>query len=259
MSADDAGSLVRRAKEARQRRGTAHLLQVAWAHAWMQLSRWRYTRLLGTTIAGLTLPPYYGRQRLASVTRFGYRSPRARIHHHDLSIGPYAYLGDGVTIFGDRGGGHVSIGERVHLHDGVFVQTGEGGSIRIGDRTHIQAHCHLSAYASRIDIGASVQIAPRCGFYPYDHGLEADRPIVEQSFTTRGPIVVGDGAWLGFGAVVLSGVTIGSGAVVGAGSVVTRDVPAMTIVAGNPARIVSQRLGSANPATDSEMTAEPRA
>lgn len=53
-------------------------------------------------------------------------------------------------------------------------------------------------------------------------------------------MIVGDNVWIGNRAIVLPGVTIGDGAVVGAGSVVTRDVPARTVVAGNPARVVRE-------------------
>ena len=50
------------------------------------------------------------------------------------------------------------------------------------------------------------------------------------------PIVVEDNVWIGFGAMIFPGVRIGTGSVVSAGAVVLSDVPALTIVAGNPAR-----------------------
>ena len=52
------------------------------------------------------------------------------------------------------------------------------------------------------------------------------------------PIHIGDGCWLGAGVIVVPGVTIGDNAVVAAGSVVIHDVPANTLVAGNPARVI---------------------
>jgi acetyltransferase-like isoleucine patch superfamily enzyme len=54
------------------------------------------------------------------------------------------------------------------------------------------------------------------------------------------PVVIEDDVWIGFGSAVLKGVTIGRGAVVAAMSVVTKDVPAYTIVAGNPAREIGR-------------------
>jgi acetyltransferase-like isoleucine patch superfamily enzyme len=52
------------------------------------------------------------------------------------------------------------------------------------------------------------------------------------------PVVIGDRVWVGTRAVILKGVTIGDGAVVAAGAVVNKDVPAHSVVAGGPARVV---------------------
>lgn len=52
------------------------------------------------------------------------------------------------------------------------------------------------------------------------------------------PVTIGQRVWIGMNAVILKGVTIGDGAVVAAGAVVTRDVPPLTVVGGNPARVL---------------------
>jgi hypothetical protein len=53
---------------------------------------------------------------------------------------------------------------------------------------------------------------------------------------------IGHDVWIGHGAIVLPGRSVGTGAVVAAGAVVTKDVPAYTVVAGNPARAIKRRF-----------------
>ena len=59
---------------------------------------------------------------------------------------------------------------------------------------------------------------------------------------TKGPIVLEDDVWIGFGATVLSCVTLGKGSVVGAGALVCGDVPSYAIVAGIPAKVIRYRF-----------------
>jgi acetyltransferase-like isoleucine patch superfamily enzyme len=59
---------------------------------------------------------------------------------------------------------------------------------------------------------------------------------------SKGPIVIEDDVWIGYGTTVLSGVTIGKGAVIAAGSVVTKDIPPYTVAGGNPARPLKPRF-----------------
>ncbi|MEP2529967.1 CatB-related O-acetyltransferase [Shimia sp.] len=62
--------------------------------------------------------------------------------------------------------------------------------------------------------------------------------------TSKGPVRIGHNVWIGDRVTVLSGITIGNGAVLAACSVVTRDVPAYTIVAGNPAKALRPRFSA---------------
>lgn len=60
----------------------------------------------------------------------------------------------------------------------------------------------------------------------------------------KGNILVDDDAWIGYGAVVMSGVHIGQGAVIAAGAVVTKDVPPYSIVGGVPAKVIKYRFSA---------------
>lgn len=65
---------------------------------------------------------------------------------------------------------------------------------------------------------------------------------IVESYQQKGDTIIDDGAWLGIRSVIMSGVTIGEGAVVAAGSIVTKNVPAYSIVGGNPAKVIGSRF-----------------
>jgi acetyltransferase-like isoleucine patch superfamily enzyme len=192
-------------------------------------------------MATMFAPPYYGRCYLARLNPKGYIAPSAVIHHNSVNFGHNIFIGDRVVIYQDKDGGSVEFDERVHIYGETFIQTGSGGSLKIGNNSHIQPRCQMSAYESSIFIGNEVQIAPNCAFYPYNHGIAPGKLIQAQPLHSKGDIIVGDDAWLGFGVIVLDGVRIGSGAVVGAGSVVTDNIPDGGIAVGVPARVVKMR------------------
>lgn len=194
---------------------------------------------LACRVASWVAPPFF--DRLPYVGYRGFIAPNAFLHHPGLRMGRRVFIDDRVTIFRESGGGDVELGDNSALMRDCTILTGKGGSVSIGAFSIIQPRCQLSAYAERIVIGKGVDIAPNCAFYPYNHGTDLDMPIREQPLISKGPITVEDGAWLGFGVIVLSGVRIGKGAVVGAGSVVLSDVPDNAIAVGNPARVVSYR------------------
>lgn len=89
---------------------------------------------------------------------------------------------------------------------------------------------------AKVTFGDNVFIAPNCGFYTAGHPLDVQSRNSGLEYAK--PIIVKDNVWIGAGVSVLPGVTIGEGATIGAGSVVVKDVPANTLVVGNPAKVV---------------------
>ena len=221
--------------------GLSGLFTTAWMWFWMQGSGFSYLGKISTAIATWLAPPYYARRCLARYHPQGYIAPGATIYHQLLQLGANVFIGERTTIFQDRDGGEVVLGDRVHLYGDTYLQTGDAGMINIGNDTHIQPRCQFSSYKAPIKIGSKVQIAPECAFYSYAHGIAADQLIKEQPLTTKGGIIIEDDVWLGYRVIVLDGVSIGQGAVIGAGSVVTQDIPPNAIAVGIPARIVKMR------------------
>ena len=217
------------------------LLRRVWVRGWMGLAGRSPMGRLATAFATLFAPPFLGRISLASMNPQGYISPSAVIDHSDLRLGPNVFIGDKVKIFEGDGSGYVELDDNVKLFWELTLHTGQGGTIKIGPRSHVHAGCHLIAYKSSIRIGADVQIASNSAFYPYNHGFAPGIPHGDQPLTSRGDIVLEDDVNIGFGVVVLDGVTIGKGAAVGAGSVVVQDIPPGAIAMGVPARVLRMR------------------
>ena len=212
-----------------------------WIRFWLRFSGANTLGRLCARLARINTPPYYGRIPLAKLSPKGYISPDATIHHNRLILGKHIFIDDNTLIFQDEEGGEVILDDHVQLHRDVIIQTGQGGSLNIGKSSHIQARCQFSAYKASIVIGQRVDIAPYCAFYPYDHGVIEGQPVRRQPLQSKGGIILEDEAWLGVGVIVLDGVRIGKGAVVGAGAVVTKDLPANSISAGAPARVIKMR------------------
>lgn len=132
--------------------------------------------------------------------------------------------------------GRLIFGKKVGILGNFYV--GNPSNVEIGEYCGINHGVYILGH-NRIVIGSKVVLSARCMLI--DSGLELTH-FAAQDFPPHisSQIVIGDGAWIGVGAIVLPGVTIGTKSVVGAGSVVTKDVPAYTVVAGNPAKIIGR-------------------
>ncbi|HIS68920.1 MAG TPA: sugar O-acetyltransferase [Candidatus Gallacutalibacter stercoravium] len=110
-----------------------------------------------------------------------------------------------------------------------------GRNITVGDYFYANFDCVILDSAP-VTIGNHVLLGPQVGLYTVSHSLDPQQRA--GGLCTAAPIALGDHVWLGGGVRVCPGVTVGENTVVGAGSVVTKDLPANSLAAGNPCRVL---------------------
>ena len=110
-----------------------------------------------------------------------------------------------------------------------------GHGIRLGEHAFVNFGCTFLD-GGLITIGRHTLVGPNCQIYTPTHPQNhlARREPVETAL----PVDIGDDCWLGGGVIVCPGVHIGPRCIIGAGSVVTHDIPADSLAAGNPARVI---------------------
>jgi acetyltransferase-like isoleucine patch superfamily enzyme len=132
----------------------------------------------------------------------------------------------------------VSVGDSTYVLSHARIVVGPDAHVSIGSRTYLGRDLVIVAHAA-VEIGDDVMGSDRLLF--------ADVSVVpggERQLTEPRPVRIGDGVFLGTGAMVLAGVTVGEGSLVGAGAVVVSDVPPRSVVGGNPARVLRRWDGS---------------
>jgi acetyltransferase-like isoleucine patch superfamily enzyme len=131
------------------------------------------------------------------------------------------------------------IGPRAIVHDVRFFNLYRRGlrGLDVGEECFLGDECLLDL-AEGITLGRQVTLAERVIVLTHINVGYADHPLQGQFPALAAPVTIQSGSFIGASVTVLAGVTIGQGSFVAAGSVVTQDVPARTLVAGVPARVV---------------------
>ncbi|HVL96023.1 MAG TPA: acyltransferase [Solirubrobacteraceae bacterium] len=141
--------------------------------------------------------------------------------------------------------------ERIHIGRGTFFHSGAWLSVvtehagrtydprlTIGDRCVFARDVWISC-VGEISLGDEVMVGDRVLITDTYHEYEdPDTSIVRQPMAPPRPVRIGDGVLLNTGCVITAGVSIGARSFVAANAVVTKDVPANTVVVGNPARAI---------------------
>ena len=110
-----------------------------------------------------------------------------------------------------------------------------GYNIEIGNNCLLNYNCTIID-VGRVKLGDFCLIGPNVAIYTAGHPIH---PVPRNcNFTYGVDVTIGDNVWIGGNTVICPGVKIGSNSVIGAGSVVTGDIPAWTVAAGNPCRVI---------------------
>ena len=110
-----------------------------------------------------------------------------------------------------------------------------GYNINVGENFYAN-HNLVILDGAKVTFGDNVFIGPNCGFYTAGHPLDYERR--NKGLEYAKPITVGNNVWFGGNVCVLPGVTIGDNSVIGAGSMVNKDIPANSVAAGNPCKVI---------------------
>ncbi len=158
---------------------------------------------------------------------------------------------DKLISYGCQFGENCYVATNAHLHD---VAMTAGDDCVLGEECLIRQagitmgnHCSVNSFAylqGKITMGNGVRIGPKASIVADNH-LHSDifADITAQGTASVG-VVIGDDVWIGTNTTIVDGVTIGSHSIVAAGAVVTKDMPAYSIIGGNPAKVIKNRIGT---------------
>jgi len=142
--------------------------------------------------------------------------------------------------------GKLSIGVGFSANAGLVLDVfGKDSQLIIGDNVMANYRFHIGS-AKYVKIGSNTLFGSDCTVMDHSHGgykgeFHSDPSIapVKRELVSS-PIIIGNNCWFGDRVFIMPGVTIGDGVVVGAGSIITKDLPANSLAAGVPAKIIKK-------------------
>ena len=163
---------------------------------------------------------------------------------HVIRLGGWDYTSRIVSPLRIVGHKNIFLGHHTVVLDNAFLiswpLTGRESSVlSIGDNSNIGYGSHIVA-TNEVRIGRNVEIAPYVYISDNNHGYQdINIPIQKQPIVQLEVVSIGDGSWIGRGAVI-QGCKIGKHCIIGANSVVRKDIPDYSVAVGAPAKVVKR-------------------
>ena len=152
----------------------------------------------------------------------------------------FVFLGKNVELSARRGHGRLVLGRWAHIGDGTAIRAHEG-TVEIGDKVVFGRDNVVNGYLD-ISIGESTLIADWIYICDFDHKFEQLGVPIKDQGIAKLPVRIGADCWLGTKVSVLRGTETGPGCVFAAHTVVRGDIPAYSVVAGVPGKVIKRRL-----------------
>ncbi len=166
--------------------------------------------------------------------KYSFSAPYSRLL---FAVRPVCIIGGRFIKIGDT----VKIGKGSTVSAWVFDKKNTETKIIIGNNVVIGSYDHITAFNS-IVIEDNVLLGKYVTITDNSHGKnsveELSIPPIKRDLYSKGGVIIKKNVWIGDKVTILPNITIGEGAIVGANSVVTKDVPAFSVVCGNPARVI---------------------
>lgn len=172
-----------------------------------------------------------------------------KYHDHPLHIGPKALIRSGSIIYsGSDIGSNLNTGHQVTIREKSKI----GNNVSIGTLSDIQGNCEIGNYVrmhSNVHIGQLSKIDDYVWIFPYVVLTNDPTPPSEEFVGVH----IKSFAIVSTGSLVMPGKTIESDSLVGAGAIVTKDVPAYSVVVGNPAKVIGDVRNITNKITGEKV------
>lgn len=167
------------------------------------------------------------------------KSAIVQLHHGCLSINATWYKGAkrfSELILCEKA--ILSIHNSVSLYQGASIYVGQNAHLSLKGNSFLNTNSQINCFRY-IEIGEgtiisdNVQISDSDSHRIFSFGHESN---------STEPVIIGNNCWICKNAIILKGIRIGDGSVIAAGAVVTKDVPARTLVAGSPAKVIKENI-----------------